>query len=320
MLFSTDAGRGQSPLVGNILMIAIAIILLSVVGVFTLGFAEDLDTGAPSVSLDTAIGPSEVTVRHNSGDALDPTEMEVIVTGPNATVRYPLENLRGGGGNRFEAGDTYRLSHGVSKGDVDVRVVHKPSNSLLDRTVRTLTDGIISLAVLNDQVANNKYAGSQTKGGSTTIADGGRTVRLFGNQWRYLDYAYDITPETVITFEFKSTAEGDIHGIGLEQANTGQDSDRIVQLYGTQKWGVNVSTATSEPYYRQGDDWRRYTVPLGEIYDDRGGTFPADAIAFVMDCDPNGPSPPRSGCKSQENGQATATASFRNVEVYERDE
>jgi hypothetical protein len=253
---------------------------------------------------------------------LDPTEMEVIVEGPNATVRYGLENLRDGGGDSFQAGDTYRLSHGVSSGDVDVRVVHEPSNSLLDRSVRTLTDGIISLAVLDEQVANSEYAGSQTSGGSTTILDGGRTIKLFGNQWRFLNYSYDITPETMITFEFKSTAEGDIHGIGLEQEDTGQDSNRIIRLYGTQDWGIDISESsiTSEPYYQQSDDWRRYTIPIGEIYENNDGPFQATAIAFVMDCDPNGPSPPRSGCKSQKDGEATATAYFRNVEVYERDE
>lgn len=314
--------RGQSPVIGNILMVAIAVILAAVIGVTVLGFSEDLDTGAPSVGLDTTVGESDVTVRHATGDVLDPTNVEVIVEGPNATVRYPLENLRGDTGDDFEAGDTFRLSHGVEKGEVAVRVVHESSNSLIDRTVRTLTDGIISLAVLDDQVANNKYAGSQTKGGSTTISDGGRTLKLVGNQWRYLDYSYDITPDTMITFEFKSTAEGDIHGIGLEEANTGQDGDRIIQVYGTQKWGVTVPSPpeTTEPYYQQSDDWRRYTIPIGEIYDGNNDLFQADAIAFVMDCDPNGPSPPRSGCKSQQNGVATATAYFRNVEVYEADE
>jgi len=301
-------------------MVAIGIILVSVIGVFTLGFAEDLDSSPPSVGLDTVIGDSEVTIRHASGDVLDPRDVEVVMVGPDATIRYPLENLRGDASSDFEAGDVFRLSHGVSSGDVEVRVVHEPSNSIIERSIRRITDGIISLAVLDDQVASNEYAGSQTDGGSTTITDGGRTVKLDGNQWRFLEYPYDITPETMLTFEFKSTAEGDIHGIGLEQSDTGQDSDRIVQLYGTQKWGVNVSEATTEPYYQQSDDWRRYTIPIGEIYADRDGTFQADAIAFVMDCDPNGPSGSRDGCKSQEDGEATATAYFRNVEVSERDE
>lgn len=316
-----DGDRGQSPVIGNLLIVAIALIIAAVTGVAVLGFAENVDNSPPSVSIDTTVGESDVTVRHASGDILDPTAVEVIVEGPNATVRYPLENLRGDASSDFQAGDVFRLSHGVSSGQVDVRVVHEPSNSLIDRARRTLSEGIISLAVLDEQVANNKYAGSQTKGGSTTIMDGGRTVKLFGNQWRYLDYSYDVTPETMMTFEFRSTAEGDIHGIGLETKGSGQDGGRILQVYGTQKWGINVSEETSEPYYQQPDDWRRYTIPVGELYDERGGTFEADALAFVMDCDPGGPSPPREdGCKSQENGKATADSYFRNVEVYEADE
>jgi flagellin-like protein len=321
-----DTGRGQSPVIGNILMVAIAIILLSIVAVFALGFAEDIDTTAPSVSLDTTIGDSDVTIRHASGDVLDPTNVEVVVESPNATIRYPLENLRGDASNDFEAGDTFRLSHGVSSGEVDVRVVHEPSNSLVDRSVRTLTDGIISLAVLDEQVANSKYAGSQTSGGSTTIMDGGRTVKLYGNQWRFLNYSYDISSETMITFEFKSTAEGDIHGIGLEKEGTGQDSNRILRLYGTQNWGINISqsSVTSEPYYKQSDDWRRYTIPIGEIYANNDGTFQADSLAFVMDCDPtdnvdSGTDDDR--CKSLDaDGDPAATSYFRNVEVYEADD
>lgn len=321
----TDADRSQSPIIGNILLVAIVVILAAVIGVLALGFGEKVSTNPPAVSIDTTIGESDVTVQHLSGDVVDPTTVEVVVEGPNATVRYSLENLRGDASDDFAAGDSFRLSHGVSSGLVAVRVVHEPSNSLVDRTRRTLTEGVISLAVLDDQVANNKYAGSQTKGGSTTISDGGRTVKLFGNQWRYLDYSYDVTTETMLTFEFKSTAEGDIHGIGLETAGSGQNSDRIFRVYGTQPWGVNVtSKPISEPYYDQSDGWRRYTVPLGEVYDSRGGTFQATAMAFVMDCDPtddtaSGTSDQR--CKSQDaDGNPTATSHFRNVEVYEADE
>jgi flagellin-like protein len=316
--------RGQSPVIGNILMVAIAVVLAAVIGVAVLSFSEKIDDTAPSVGIDTTIGESDVTVRHATGDVLDPTNVEVLVEGPNATVRYPLENLRGDAGDDFGAGDTFRLSHGVEEGDVEVRVVHEPSNSLIDRVRRTLTDGVISLAVLDDQVANSKYAGSQTSNGSTTVMDGGRTIKLFGSQWRYLDYSYDVTTETMITFEFKSTAEGDIHGIGLEDGEgDGQDSGRVVRIYGTQNWGINVSD-TSEPYYQQSDDWRRYTVPLGDLYDDNNKLGQAESIVFVMDCDPtdgtaSGTDDER--CKSQNaDGDPTATSYFRNVEVYEADE
>lgn len=325
MLLPPRARRGQSPVIGNILMVAIAIILLSVVAVFALGFAEDIDTTAPSASLDTTVGESDVTIRHTSGEILDPTNVEVVVVSPNATVRYPLENLRGDASNDFGAGDTFRLSHGVSTGEVDVRIVHEPSNSLVARSVRTLTDGIISLAAFTDDVEGNDYTGGQNSDASTsttTVSDGGRTVKLTGSQWKYLAYSYDVTAETIITFEFKSTAEGDIHGIGFEdEEGGGQDRNRILRVYGTQGWGLNVSK--NEPYYQQSDEWRRYTVPIGERYgeDERGQ---AKSLVFVMDCDPtdavnSGTSDDK--CKSQDaDGNPTANSYFRNVEVYEADD
>ncbi|MEF8872429.1 MAG: hypothetical protein V5A41_12440, partial [Haloarculaceae archaeon] len=217
---------------------------------------------------------------------------------------------------------------GVSSGQVDVRVVHEPSNSLLDRARRTLSEGIISLAAFDDDIATNDYTGGQNSEDSTsttTVSDGGRTVKLTGSQWKYLVYSYEVTPETMITFEFKSTAEGDIHGIGLEDdKDSGQDPGRIVRLYGTQKWGINVSDDSSIPYYEQSDDWRRYTVPLGELYNNTNKLGQADSLVFVMDCDPtdaveSGTTDDR--CKSQDtDGNPTANSYFRNVEVYEADE
>lgn len=316
--------RGQSPVIGNILLVAIVVVLAAVIGVTILGLSEIVDTNPPSVSIETDIGRSEITLRHQAGDSLDPTNVEVVIDGPNATVRYPMENFKGDPNTPFTAGTVFSLPHGVSSGSVDVRVVHEPSDAIISRNQRRLYEGVISLAAFDDDVPTNDYTGGQNFDASstTTVSDGGRTVAMTGSQWKYLVYSYDVTPQTMITLEFKSTAEGDIHGIGLEDDTSGQDSNRVVRLYGTQNWGIDVSAETTEPYYQQSDGWRRYTIPLGELYEDTGKLGQADSLVFVMDCDPtnntaSGTDDER--CKSQSNGDPTATSSFRNVELYEKD-
>jgi len=317
-----DSGRerAQTAVVGNLLLVAVGLVLVTVVAVAGLGIAEQVDTNAPSVEIQTLVEDSDVFVRHASGDVLQASDIEVVLKPPGADYRVPLENFRSVSDAEFRSGDSGRLAHGVGSGEITVLVVHEPSNAVIDRTSRRLTDGQISLAAFDAAVSTNDYAGTQSGTGSTTVEDGGRTVRLTGNQWKYIDYQHDVTPDTVLTFEFKSTAEGDIHGIGLEDNTGGQDAERVVQVYGTQDWGINVSKHTSEPYYQQSDGWRRYTVPLGDLYDARNRLGQASSLVVVMDCDPNGPSGSRSGCKSQtDDGTPTATAYFRNIEVYEDD-
>ena len=315
--------RGQSPVIGNVLLVAIVVVLAAVIGVTVLGLSEIVDNNPPSVSIETDIGQSDITLEHQAGDSLEPTNVEIVVRGPNATIRYPMENFKGDASTPFTAGTVFSLPHGVSSGYVDARVVHEPSDSVISRGQRRLSEGIISLAAFDDDVATNDYTGSQNfERSTTTDTAADRTVTLNGSQWKYLVYSYDVTAQTMITFEFKSTAEGDIHGIGLEDDTSGQDPGRVVRLFGTQNWGIDVSAETTEPYYQLSDDWRRYTIPLGSLYQETGNLGQADSIVFVMDCDPT--SDTASGtederCKSQNNGKPTATSSFRNVELYEDD-
>ena len=320
-MWSSLGGRGQSAIVGNLLLVAVGIVLVALLAVVGFGLVDSAETRAvaPTADVRVSLDGADLTVKHVAGDVVRTADLEVVIRTPEATLRLPMENFRDAPGDRFGAGDTARLAHGVADGLVTVRVVHEPSNTVVERARQRVTGEKVAMAAFDDTTSTNRYAGGQNGDGSTTVADGGRTVRLEGNQWRYLDYRYNVTPDTVLTFEFKSTAEGDIHGIGLEDDTGSQDQERVVRLYGTQRWGINVSTA-GQPYYRTGDGWRRYTVPLGDLYESRGRLGQTDHLVVVMDCDPDGPSPPRDGCRSQTaDGKPTATAYFRNVEIREAD-
>ena len=64
----------------------------------------------------------------------------------------------------------------------------------------------------------------------------------------------------MLSFDFRSDAIGEIHGIGFEENNT-LTSDRVFQLYGTQSWGV----ATYNDY-TTGQGWTHYSIPVGQFY------------------------------------------------------
>ena len=311
--------RAQSPLVGNILLVAIAVVLLASLSVGVLSYMSILGADPPSVSFDADVSEHSVELVHDVGDSIPVADTTVVFEFPDAQFRVPFEVLAleaGSDDGRITSGEVYRYPHGVESGDVEVRVVHEPSGAVVERVKTTVTDGRNTVATWDSSSPDfDTFTSNQNTGyGSATVADSGRTVRLEGNRWQYIAYDYDVTEDTRLTFEFKSTAQGDIHGIGLEDDQY-QTSDRVVRVYGTQNWGVNVSSVGGT-YYRETDGWRRYSVDLGSLYEDRDQLGEVDYLVVVMDCE-NTPNP----CVSQtDDGTPTATAYFRNIEISEDDE
>lgn len=62
------------------------------------------------------------------------------------------------------------------------------------------------------------------------------SVLLDGNSWKKMALSFAVTPDTVLEFDFSSTQEGEIHGIGIDNNNAHQTS-QLFELYGTQDWG-----------------------------------------------------------------------------------
>lgn len=136
------------------------------------------------------------------------------------------------------------------------------------------------------------FGGSQDAGTATVTPPS--TLCLENNAWKMVDFPYTITPKTMLAFEFKSTKQGEVHGIGL-------DNDLFVttqltfQLYGTQAWGQQA--------YRDYDgsgEWKTYLIPVGKFY-----TGKAKYLFFAMDDDVT---------------PALGNSCFRNVRVYEEGE
>jgi len=134
------------------------------------------------------------------------------------------------------------------------------------------------------------YGGSQDKG-SFDVQDDGITLKIEDNAWKAVDVNYTITANTILEFDFKSTVQGEIMGIGMDDDN-GISSAFAFKLYGTQNWGI-----LDYDDYESSDDWKTYRIPIGQYY-----TGDATKIFFMGDHD---------------SGRQNGNAFYRNVRIHE---
>jgi hypothetical protein len=132
--------------------------------------------------------------------------------------------------------------------------------------------------------------GGQDIGNSFAVQDGGATLFLANNTWKYIPFNYTVTANTILEFDFRSTAQGEIHGVGFDTDNS-ISSNLTFQVHGTQNWGILNYNNYS------GTGWLTYQIPVGNFFT---GAF--SRLTFVADHD-----------GSPSNG----TAYFRNVTVTE---
>ncbi|MFY7669912.1 M20/M25/M40 family metallo-hydrolase [Tenacibaculum sp. MEBiC06402] len=129
---------------------------------------------------------------------------------------------------------------------------------------------------------------NQDSNGNYSVENAGNSLVLTNNTWKYINYPYTITSQTVIEFDFSSTNQGEIHGIGFENDNS-LTSSRYFKVHGTQNYGV-----TNYDNYTSGN--ATYIIPVGSFY-----TGSMDRLVFINDNDAG------SGNNS----------SFSNVKIYE---
>ena len=127
----------------------------------------------------------------------------------------------------------------------------------------------------------------------TTIEDDGTVLHMVGNAAKAIAFPYQITKETVLEFDFKSGAEGEVHGIGLD-TDLEISGERTFVVYGQEGWGLALQQF--HDYAPSEDGWRHYSIPVGRFY--TGG---ANYLFFMTDHDVENP---------------TAESYFRNVTVY----
>lgn len=129
----------------------------------------------------------------------------------------------------------------------------------------------------------------------TTIEDDGATLHMVGNAAKMIEVNYQITPNTVIEFDFRSDSIGEVHAIGFDNGTdlNDQSARRMFVLSGTEGWGT--ANQMYNQYRQKG--WMRFRIPVGHSYQ---GRF--KSLVFMNDHDV--PSP-------------TADGQFRNVTIFE---
>ncbi|WP_299212504.1 T9SS type A sorting domain-containing protein [uncultured Aquimarina sp.] len=129
---------------------------------------------------------------------------------------------------------------------------------------------------------------NQDAAGNFSIGNGGSSIAMTNNTWKYIALSYIVTANTVIEFDFSSSSQGEIHGVGFEEDNT-LTSNRYFKVHGTQNYGVtnfdNYSSGTAT-----------YVIPVGNFY-----TGNMDRLVFINDNDAG----------------SGNTSVFSNVKIYE---
>ena len=117
-------------------------------------------------------------------------------------------------------------------------------------------------------------------------------VTLQGSAWKSTAIDYQVMPNTMMQVEFRSSTEGAIHAIGLDDNAIIEASDRseLVQLSGTEAWGAGDFD------YVTSSGWQSYDIPIGQ--------FASSDAAYLS-------------LFSMGNDAGEATSEFRNVRLYE---
>ncbi len=140
----------------------------------------------------------------------------------------------------------------------------------------SITNGTVNPPPTCDTLDFNNFTitsfSNQDSAGDFSIVDGGAGLSMQNNTWKYIAMNYTVTANTVIEFDFSSTAQGEIHGVGFENDDT-LSSTMYFKVYGTQNYGVtnfdNYSSGTTT-----------YVIPVGNFY-----TGSMDRLVFINDND-----------------------------------
>jgi len=141
------------------------------------------------------------------------------------------------------------------------------------KTIGTANACIDSLEILSVDVDSkgyidfsnltvSDYYGSQNSANVTAnIKDGGQTFEIERNGWKKVSYAYEITENTVLEFDFKADGEGEVHAIGLDADNI-YTFAQMFQLYGS----GTLSGIQNDYKDYDGNNWQHYKIRIGEYY------------------------------------------------------
>ncbi len=175
--------------------------------------------------------------------------------------------------SQFVCGDPDSPISTTSFGYQLIRNTDAPSSAKSVFSNVTVNEAESTRINFNDNTPNN-YGAGQNGTGTVSVSPDGSSLTLDGNRWQYINFPYTITANTVLEFDFSSSVEGEIHGIGFD-TNLNVDSN-LFQLHGSEIWGIqdfNNYAGAGTPQH--------YTIPVGQFY--TTGDF--NYLYFAMDDD-----------------------------------
>ncbi len=119
------------------------------------------------------------------------------------------------------------------------------------------------------------HASTQDQG-DFEISDGGNGIIVTNNGWKAIPFEYDITPNTLLTFQFKADEEGEEHSIGMDEDLVNTSAYRF-KLFGVQNASEII---TDFDNYDGSGEFVNYTIPIGQYY-----TGDMEYMFFIMDSD-----------------------------------
>lgn len=303
--------RGQSSTTGVILLVAVTLLLGTTVALTFGSVGDSLNEEAPQVRFDVTAAGSDLVLEHVSGDTVRATDLTLLLVQGDTENRFDLETYATT--DRLTSGTSVSVPHGLTQGEAQVRLVHEPSKSILVSLSRTIenvlaagfssttsgrtvsftstatggTPGAPALSVADSDLSGFSPGNQDFPGtGTATTTDGGRGVDVTGNRWIEFPYEYDLTTDTVVEFEYRSSRpEGEIHGLSFEN-DDGQDSTHTLRVYGTQNYGGFLTDVDGNTY-TTGDGWRTYQARLGDV-SGYGFFGTMDRLVVVNDDDTGG--------------------------------
>ena len=118
-----------------------------------------------------------------------------------------------------------------------------------------------TLLNFNDYTIDS-YGGAQQAGvGTNSVSADGSTLKLEGNIWSSIARSTTISASTILYFDFMSTSEGEIHGIGFERDGV-LSEEFIFQLDGIQNWGIQAF----DDLYNTGSGSQTYNIDVGQYF------------------------------------------------------
>lgn len=133
-----------------------------------------------------------------------------------------------------------------------------------------------NLTVDGASLAVQSYGGPTQDFGSVSVSPDGTEATLTNNAWKKVALNKTITADTILSFDFKSDVEGEVHGIGLDNDNDIFSTNTLFQLDGNQAFGQQAFAGQ----YTSGTGFRHYEITVGDFFT---GAF--DRLVFAMDDD-----------------------------------